>query len=157
MATNRVAVEPALAAAVAGDLDAFTALVHRHPEPADENAGQSERLVLTPAAARRVLAALRQETASPSTVQQWASFVRRGYVVHADGRQTGPLDIEYGPQEEYESILVEVIARLDELGDAIDGHLSTQEIDALLAGLSKVSSDRHKAARSTHSERPGSA
>jgi len=134
---NRVAVEPALAAAVAGDLDAFTALVNRPAEQVRESTHRPGRLVLSRAAARRVLAALRAGTAAPEVVQQWASFVRRGYLVHADGRQTGPIDIEYGPQDQDEALLVEIVARLDEIGDVVDGHMSNQELDMYLNRLAE--------------------
>ena len=131
MMTNRVVVEPSLAAAVAGDLHAFLAFVRRPSAQDEASLHRSAALVLTREALRAVLDALESGTAPPDVVQLWASFVRRGYLVHTGGHQTGPFDIRFGTHDEDEDVLVDVIARLDELGDAIDGHIGGEEIAVL--------------------------
>lgn len=64
--------------------------------------------------------------------QRWASFVRRGFVA-GDGSRlpVTPLLIDYEP--EHEDAIVEVIGRLDEIGDVIDGEVPDD-------GRSRVSS-----------------
>jgi hypothetical protein len=90
------------------------------------------RLVLTTSAVHRVVSSLIAGEISPSEAQRWASFVRRGY---ADGgaQPIRPLDIEYEASREGD--IVEVVGRLDEIGDRIDGNPSEQEQRQWLASL----------------------
>jgi len=67
-------------------------------------------------------------------VQQWASFVRWGYVVTAKiSGAVRPLDIEF--EEAWEEEISTVIERIDELGDQIDGSLDRAQIISLLMSL----------------------
>jgi hypothetical protein len=77
-----------------------------------------------------VLRGLEGRTVSPEEAQRWASFVRRGYFGRSGGDPIQPLDIAY--EEESEDAIVEVVARLDEIGDAVDGEVSPKEIRELL-------------------------
>ncbi len=90
-------------------------------------------LMLTEHAVTKVLRDLRAGRVEPGDVQQWASFVRRGYAPGAGRGPIQPLDIEYAP--EFEDAIVEALARLDEIGDVVDGHLGPTEIDELLGPL----------------------
>lgn len=67
-------------------------------------------------------------------VQQWASFIRRGYVSGADLGPVEPLNIQYDVS--YEDEIAEVISRLDEVGDQIDGVVEDHEKIELLRKLS---------------------
>jgi len=66
---------------------------------------------------------------SEDLVQRWGSFVRRGYYGTTDG-PIRPLDIDYDPLAE--DLIAEVVARLDGLGDPVDGTLSDEEIQELI-------------------------
>ena len=60
--------------------------------------------------------------------------MRRGYLV--DGRRgepARPIDIDY--EAGAEKALVEVLARLDEIGDVVDGQVNSDEIQEMLQSL----------------------
>ncbi|WP_146145851.1 hypothetical protein [Arthrobacter woluwensis] len=64
-------------------------------------------------------------------IQQWASFVRWGYVATANvDEAVRPLDIEF--EEAWEEEISTIIERLDEIGDQIDGSLDRAQIISLL-------------------------
>jgi hypothetical protein len=86
-------------------------------------------LVVTRAAAIAVLQGLDQGTCTPGEAQAWASFVRRGYV-RGQGSPIAPIDIDY--EKACEDAIVEAVARLDEIGDLVDGDLSPAEVLLLL-------------------------
>lgn len=65
----------------------------------------------------------------PEEVQAWASFVRRGFF--ASGRHPIlPLEIDY--EEACEDAIVEAVSRLEQIGDLVDGNLTTGEVLDLL-------------------------
>jgi len=94
----------------------------------------SNCLILLPEAVRRVLISLLKREIVPEQAQAWASFVKRGYI--PTGRDAiSPILITYDANREDE--IVEAIARLDELGDLLDGTLDDDEIRQLLEQLDK--------------------
>lgn len=119
-----------LAAAVSGDLGAFVHVMDATHESLRDAASRLSTLVLKREALATALRAWRTGEYSDALVQGWASFVRRGYV---SGRATGivePIDVEYfGADEE---LIVEIIGRLDELGDVVDGTIDKDELDGLI-------------------------
>jgi len=121
---------------VQGDLHAFARLVKKPVAVLRDADRRLPRHVLTATAVRHVLSALEHGTASPDLVQRWASFMRRGYIAGARAGPIRPLQIEYEPAAE--SAIGEILARLDEIGDAIDGDVSTSEVEAMLAALAAV-------------------
>jgi hypothetical protein len=86
-------------------------------------------LVTRPAAVR-VLRGLLEDAWTPEQAQAWASFVRRGYVARRDSHAIRPLDIDYEPACEEE--IAAAVSRLDEIGDQVDGEVSTGEVLDLL-------------------------
>ncbi len=124
--------EDAIAESVRGDLQAFSRLVESGmPVDASHDMSPSD-LVLTKNEVLSVLRSFKWWDVPESLVQQWASFMRRGYY----GAATGPrrrLHIEYEPSAEDE--IVEIIGRLDELGDEIDGKIPDDELDQMIATL----------------------
>jgi hypothetical protein len=64
--------------------------------------------------------------------QLWASFVRRGYLGQGKG-PLRPLEIHYDIA--HEDQIAEAISRLDELGDAVDGTLDSEEALQLISAL----------------------
>jgi hypothetical protein len=89
-------------------------------------------LVLGVDAVAEVLRGIAQRVIDGSTAQRWASFVRRGYF--EGQRQSGPIQplmIEYEPM--HEEAIAEIISRLDQIGDRVEGNLPGDvEIDLLL-------------------------
>lgn len=65
-----------------------------------------------------------------SDLQEWASFIRRGYLPSPKSTSISPLKIDY--QREDEDVIVEVIAKLDQIGDKVDGKISKSDVDCLL-------------------------
>jgi len=93
---------------------------------------ESKQHILTAAAVRLVLRQLLEQTADPLTVQQWASFVMRGYLEPV-GPPIRPVPTEY--EESYEREIVEALHYLDQLGDLIDGEVEPDLVRQLLATL----------------------
>jgi hypothetical protein len=94
------------------------------------HAGVGLRLVVTRRAVARVLTALLDRAIDPEIAQRWASFIKRGIAAGGSGA-VRPLDIEW----EDEDLLAEVLGRLDELGDLIDGEMSDAELRQWLGRL----------------------
>jgi hypothetical protein len=115
---------------VLGDLDAFARLERGSNTLVQQWAAQLPELMLRPDGLLAVLRALEQGEASPTLVQRWASFVRRGYFNGADREPLRPIGINYAPTAEPQ--IVEVLARLDELGDQIDGTIEDDELRAMI-------------------------
>jgi hypothetical protein len=78
----------------------------------------------------RVLRGLLEDAWTPEQAQAWASFVRRGYVAGRDLHAIRPLDIDY--EDACEEEIAAAVSRLDEIGDLVDGEVSTGEILDLL-------------------------
>jgi hypothetical protein len=89
---------------------------------------------LTADTVKRVLIALLQRRISPEQAQRWASFVRWGLIPTAEMKVNA---IEIPKQEDCEDKIVDSLARLDELGDIIDGSIDDAELRELIEDLSK--------------------
>ena len=90
-------------------------------------------LLVSRSALTRVLNEWRSGHCAAHDVQQWASFVRRGYVSGKAKHPLSPIDIDYEPRDE--EMMVEIIARLDEIGDLIDGCVNDEEQAEMLRTL----------------------
>jgi hypothetical protein len=116
---------------VAGDLGAVDQL-QTAPQPQIVAAARSASVPVTRAAVVRVLRAMRGRQDLDGAAQRWASFVLRGYV--AGG--SGPIEAaDIAIEPDHEQAIVDVLVRLDELGDRIDGRICTAENDDLIASL----------------------
>jgi tetratricopeptide (TPR) repeat protein len=113
---------------VAGDLAALDRILTAPHDQLLKTAEAMPPLVVEPGAVLRVLDALRRGKIRPEQAQQWASFVRCGFAPSASSDPIRPLPIDY--PAEYEDDIVEVVGRLDELGDIIDGEIGPEEMDA---------------------------
>lgn len=119
---------------VHGDLKSFARLA-RQPISVVREFEQRQidhPLVLTTTSLLKVLNAFQRHEVSPSLVQQWASFVRWGFLPQDTGPGR-PIAIDYDPLAE--DRIVEVIARLDELGDLVDGELEDNELVEMIGSL----------------------
>lgn len=127
-AANRLS--DALARVIGGDPCPMEAIsTAEHQDVRDAAASIRGELVVTRAAAVAVLTSLDDGSCTPQEAQAWASFVRRGYACGARG-SIGPVAIDY--EEAWEDAIVEAVARMDELGDVVDGALTRSEISLLL-------------------------
>ncbi len=133
MARSGVAdLEAAVAAVLAGDAGQLPVIADaQHDELRAVTSGSD--LVLTRDAVVALLRRYRSGEFDGRTVQAWASFVRRGYIALRSLGPIEPLSIEY--ELAYEDAIVEAVARLDEIGDLIDGTVGDAEIGILLDGL----------------------
>jgi predicted Zn-dependent protease len=122
----------ALRAALSGDAEALKELQGRSADELRAAAGVGP-LILTSDAAAFVLRAYVGGMISAADAQRWAEFVRWGRIGNMSGEPTPPLDIEYDP--DHEDAIGECVARLDELGDIVDGELRDGEADELLRAL----------------------
>lgn len=120
----------ALARVLDGDVSAVPVISKaEHVDVQDAAASLQRELVVTRAAALAVLTSLDDGSCSPEEVQAWASFVSCGYAPGARP-PIRPVDIDY--EEAWEDAIVEAVARLDEIGDVVDGTVTRSEIGLLL-------------------------
>lgn len=66
---------------------------------------------------------------SSNQVQKWASFMRWGIIPSSSTEPVKPLEIGYSSN--YEDEIIEVLAKLDELGDIVDGEINLLDIKDL--------------------------
>lgn len=118
---------------VAGGVELFSLLSKANNDrifQAIESSGR--RLVVTRGGTLRVLHGLLDRTITAPAAQAWASFVRWGLV--AGGVNTArALGIEF--EEAHEDLIIEIVARLDEIGDIVDGDLTDEEIKGWIEEL----------------------
>jgi hypothetical protein len=81
----------------------------------------------------KVVAGLRSGKVSQVQAQRWASLVRRGFFPRSSKRPITPVEIEI--DEKHETIIVDCIARLDELGDWFEGEIQDCELDGMMMSL----------------------
>ncbi|HET6875967.1 MAG TPA: hypothetical protein VFH38_00405 [Jatrophihabitans sp.] len=115
-----------------GDVEC-QALVDGWSDEQLSSAVQGHHFILGASPVARVLRGLIHGAIAPEQAQRWASFMRRGYVAGVPGRGSVDVDIVFDP--DHEDVIVEAIARLDELGDLVDGQLRPGEAEQLLAAL----------------------
>lgn len=119
---------------LSGDVTHMTVLTgHSQTEiVAIKNAISTEPLMVTSSAVRRVLQNLLSREIIAEQAQEWASFVRRGYIATKE-KSIQPISFDY--QGDREEEIVEAIARLDELGDIVDGTIDDDELRDLIERL----------------------
>jgi hypothetical protein len=121
--------------AVAGDVQAVSR-IDKVSGPGEARRGKRRVLTLTAQTVASVLRAYDSGEIAQSDAQQWAELMRWGLVSGQAGDASERFDIEY--EEARESAIVEALARLDELGDIIDGELRPGEAAELLRALEDV-------------------
>jgi hypothetical protein len=118
---------------VAGDVAAITDLL-TVPQGRLLDEVRNVELVLNRESLARVLHRLEDHQIDSAQVQRWASFMRRGFFSGQSGERIKPITIEY--EQSYEDEIADIVSRLDEIGDVIDGApLNDEEILAYLARL----------------------
>ncbi|MGO4860231.1 hypothetical protein [Arthrobacter sp. 2MCAF14] len=125
------AVQRALAQVLKGEVLSLPVLMSiDHVALREAAASFGGALVISPGAVVSVLRGLDQGVYPNDLVQSWASFVRRGYIANQKGGPIQPLNIDY--EEVWENPIVEAVSRLDEIGDIIDGEISSDEVRDLI-------------------------
>jgi hypothetical protein len=117
----------ALRAVMGGDVGAIGELDHL---TLADTAASFGPLRLTRAALCGALTQLRSGRIAPTDAQRWASFMKRGSVIAGGYR----LNIEWEDDDQFADVLM----RMDELGDVINGTMSAAEIDQHIADLSRA-------------------
>ena len=98
-----------------------------------QDAARSVHLLVRARALETAVQSWRNGDVSDDAINQWASFIRRGYLTGVPPGPIVPLKIAY--EQKCEDAMVEVIARLDELGELIDGTVSQEEKEEMLRHL----------------------
>jgi hypothetical protein len=122
----------ALIDAVDGDLAAVRVLESLSRAEVETLASDVE-LVLSARVLAQVIADYDAGVALKHDVQRWAEFVRWGHLPGPNGPRISDVDIDF--EIEAEDAIVEALARLDELGDIIDGELRPGEAAQLRQAL----------------------
>jgi len=117
---------------IEGDLSDIEVLCSQPQSVIRTTASLLPTLVLRKHSLKKVLTSLKRKEISPETINTWAWFVRSGYVP-SERPPITPIDIEYDPADE--DLIVEIMSRLCELGDTIDGEITTEELENFLADL----------------------
>lgn len=126
-------VRAALAAIAGGDVRALDLLLTVPPDVVLE-AAQNVDLVLSRESLAGVLRMLSHHEVEGTDVQRWASFIRRGYIGRQGGGPVKPITFEYDAW--YEDAMADIISRLDEIGDLINGTIPDEvQISMYLAQL----------------------
>jgi hypothetical protein len=80
-----------------------------------------------------VLLAFQRGDAPAELVNKWAWLIRAGYVPGGSG-PIRPLSIEYDPAAQ--DLVGDIVGRLTELGDLIDGEIGPQELADMILAVS---------------------
>jgi len=115
---------------VKGDVTGLEKFISLEHEKLKELYLRLSPIIVTREYVENVLKRLRAGKIKQVDVQQWASFIRRGYFPSMEKKSISPIELEYKVEDE--DWIVDVIARLDELGDEIDGKINNTEIDEIL-------------------------
>lgn len=109
-----------------GDLSGFSDEFETALKRAQLEKIKLQKLCLTRASIINVLSVLQEGAVQPHLAQKWASFMKRGYIGTSSCVPLDPIEIDYDKTSE--EIIVEVLSRLDEIGDLIDGNVEPREI-----------------------------
>lgn len=128
--------ESAIASIMDGELrDLPTILSSSHSEI--ENATTKlPQLSVSRSSLIKVLSEWRLGHITADDVQRWASFVKRGYVSGKAIGRLRPINIQYDAVDE--DLIVEIVGRLDEIGDQVDGFIDDNEQNQMLQTLKKA-------------------
>ncbi|PRA85907.1 hypothetical protein CQ054_10575 [Ochrobactrum sp. MYb29] len=123
----------AIDAVVAGDLRGLPTLRAASHSELLEAAEGLPKLVVTRLTLIRILKSWLGGQYSADQVSQWASFVRRGYFPNMERAGLRPIGIDYYTPDE--DLIVEIMARFDEIDDLIDGVINEDEKNEMLKSL----------------------
>lgn len=117
--------------ALGGDPEAIADIANSdYPSLLEAQRSAGHPLILTRAATVAVLRGLLDHRLPLVDVQSWASLARRGYIAGREAGPIQPLEIEF--EDAWEDAISAAISRLDEIGDVIDGEVTSREVLYLL-------------------------
>jgi hypothetical protein len=119
---------------IRGDLSPLPKLARHSHEDLRRAWSHSSHPKLTVRTVLRVLNALRRGEVAAKQVHEWAGFLFSGYSSSA----TFPLkrlDFEYDPVDE--DRIAEIVMRLEQMEDAVDGPISRDELDRMISKLER--------------------
>lgn len=122
--------DAAIEGAIKGDIDQMPLICLACHSDLRSAAEKLSRLTLSRPALIKVLNTWRSGDCTSENVQRWASFMRRGYVSRASDNGVRPIAIDYDASDE--DLIVEIIGRLDQIGDKIDGAVDEAEREDML-------------------------
>lgn len=123
----------AIAALLEGDLNSLETVCDVGHRELLEAAAKLPRLFVSRSALAKVLEDWGRGLFTAGDIQRWASFIRRGYVSGTASGELRPIEIEYDADDE--ELIVEIVGRLDEIGDRIDGYVDAREQEEMLRAL----------------------
>ncbi len=121
-----------LISAIKGDLGAFERVKQHAVADILEACEAIQEKSFTTASIVHVIHAYIAGTHSEEVVQSWGDFARFGYLITNNGDY---IETPFERDSAKESIILEAVARLGEIGDLIDGEPTKDELDALLRRL----------------------
>jgi hypothetical protein len=81
----------------------------------------------------RLVERFQKKELTSNAIKEWASFVRRGYFRSIKGDAVKPVPIAY--EARFEELIADVVARLDEIGDKVDGTITDEELGRIASSL----------------------
>lgn len=123
----------ALDAVIAGEITVLPIVLSATQQELLDAAAEEPCKSVSRTALIRILKDWRDGHCGANDVQQWASFIRRGYTTGQSRVNLRPIDIPY--DEFDEDLIVETLARFDEIGDIIDGEIDDSEQKEMLRAL----------------------
>lgn len=130
--------ESALQATIEGDLDQFSVVLGARHAQLVQAAEKLPLFSISSTALLRVLNQWRKGRLDASDIQKWASFIRHGFVIGLEDGPIHPIEISY--ETATEDVIAEIIGRITEIGDVIDGTIDDLEREQMLAVLQDVTS-----------------
>jgi hypothetical protein len=112
--------------AVHGDMNAFLIVLTQPHETLHQCRNALSGLVVTPDTLRKLLIEIQEHRIDLGILQKWASFVRWGFIAGATKGPISAIDIDYDSSAE--ELIADIVARLSEIGDEIDGTITDEEI-----------------------------
>ena len=124
--------EKDLQAVIDGNFAAFERLKRQSNQTILENREKLDELILTTGTLAHILNAYWRGELAPEILGEWASFIRWGSFMSPESERIRSVDIniEYDPS--FEDEIIEIIGRLDEIGDIIDGEVNKDEVESML-------------------------
>lgn len=117
--------DEAIISVLNGDFSSFS-LIRTAPHANLFNSAKSiNNLTLCRSAIVKILEDWREGVLTDENVHEWASFMRRGYIPNQNITAIKPIDIIYC--HSHEEIIAEIISKLDQIGDKIDGTISDND------------------------------
>lgn len=118
---------------ISGNLNNFTYIESVPHNKLLKTSKSCSNLFLTKSAVLEVITEFKKRNIKPEVVQKWATFMRCGYIGYNIKTPILPLQIEYKADEE--DLIVEMLARLNEIGDVVDGVIEDSELDIMIFKL----------------------